>query len=158
MIVDFIVIIFLTDFGLGWSRLASIAFFCSTGSPYIITYVSKTTIRGASVKSLSQALAKLRVNEAGKTAFLLLLFSYPYIRQSSTAPKLRYHHHSSMVEWGSLKRNDEQHQLATFCLHANCIQDPVSFMSRYNFLFPCCVQTSSSFKFLSLGAGAYKES
>lgn len=90
-----------------------------------------------------------------ETAFLLLLFSDQPLRQSSTAPKLRYHHHSSVVEWGGLKRNDGQHQLATFCLHANCLQEPTSFTSRYNFLLPCCAQTSSSFK--CLGAGAYEE-
>lgn len=49
-------------------------------------------------KFLSQALAKAGVNEAGKMAFLPLLFPDQYLRESSTTPKLRFHYHSSASE------------------------------------------------------------
>lgn len=105
-------------------------------------------------KSCSQVLTKPEWRRLGRQRFFH--FSDRYLCQGSTAPKLRYHHHSRVVEGGGLKGNDGQHQLATFCLHANCLQDPASFMSRYNFLPSCCTQTSSSFK--SLGTGAYEKS
>lgn len=48
------------------------------------------------LQSLRHALAKARGKEAGKTALVALYFSDQ--QPSSTAPELRYHHHSSVVE------------------------------------------------------------
>lgn len=73
-----------------------------------ITHVSKVSVRGggggssnyckSQPMSHSAALTKVRMNEAGKMAFPLLLFSCQCLKQSSTAPKLGHHHLSSEVE------------------------------------------------------------